>query len=241
MITTEIAFQWLGAAYFIFPLVVGYTFPTFYEDEVRLKMRKNKKKASAGESAPETAIFKDMPYTLPMWVFTPVWWVVCMATAAVFILYWQNPSVAHPDRADTVFALLYAVPWLELLWSYLFFRPYSWVGATIVSWILLAVFALVWTFTVWSGITTVAIMILLVIPSLWLIIASVISIIWNNQVEIGPITRGVELRHYKLNLLLANAEKLLALVNALPPDLQQQFATLRQRAFTPSSSHHVAV
>ena len=238
MITSEIAFQWTGAAFFILPLAIGYTFPTFYEDVVRLKAKARKDGKPAKDL--ETVVFKDMPYTLPMWVFTPVWWVVCMATAACYILYWQNPSLTHPDRADTVFALFYAVPWLELLWSYLFFKPYSWVGATIVSWILLIVFALIWTFTIWSGITTVAIMILLVIPTLWLLIASVIGVIWNTRFYIGEVRAAVENRHYYMNLLIANAPAILKAAGiALPPEMTNLniAGPLRQRHFTPSSSH----
>lgn len=239
MITSLIAFQWTSAAYFILPLVVGYTLPTFYEDVVRLKS-KARKEGKAPKDV-ETFVFKDAPYTLPMWVFTPVWWVVCMCTAACYILYWQNPSLIHPDRADTVFALFYAIPWLELLWAYLFFRPYSWVGATIVSWILLIDFALIWAFTIWSGITTVAIMILLVPPTLWLIIASVISVIWNTQFNISEVRASVETRHYYMNLLIANAPALLKQINVSVQENLSIAAPLRQRHFTPSSSHATGV
>jgi hypothetical protein len=125
---------------------------------------------------------------------------VCFA--AVTVLYWQGPSLTHPDRADTVFALMIAIPFLELLWSYLFFRPYSFVGAAVVAWVLLIDVALQWTFIVWSGNTETAIMILLVPPSIWLLIAAPLSTVAAARVNIHELVELVEKKRVAMNQLL---------------------------------------
>lgn len=200
MLNTVLAFQWFSAAFFLLPVAGYYSMPTFYEDEFR---KKNRQGAEAGKSE-ETYTFREAISSPAAWIFTPIWWVVCMATAAVAILYWQDPSVVHPDRADTVFGLLYALPFLELLWSFLFFRPYSFIGATIVAWIILIDYALLWVFIIWSGNTDTPIMILLVIPSLWLLIAAPWTtwVACQPEADIRKIVKRAEEKRIALNMLI---------------------------------------
>jgi tryptophan-rich sensory protein len=203
MIDTTIAFQWFAAlAFFLIPVAGPYTMPTFYEDELRKQNRsKNDKTEEGEEEKPQT--FRQIVSSPAAWIFTPIWWVVNVCFAAVAVLYWQGPSLTHPDRADTVFALMIAIPFLELLWSYLFFRPYSFVGAAVVAWVLLIDIALQWAFIVWSGNTETAIMILLVPPSIWLLIAAPLSTIAAVRVDIHELVELVEKKRVALNQLLA--------------------------------------
>jgi tryptophan-rich sensory protein len=202
MLNTVLAFQWFSAAFFLLPVAGYYSMPTFYEDEFR-----KKKVDSEGNQSKETYTFRQAVSSPEAWIFTPIWWVVCMATAAVAILYWQDPSVVHPDRADTVFGLLYALPFLELLWTLLFFRPYSFVGAAIVAWIILIDYALLWVFIIWSGNTDTPIMILLVIPSLWLLIAAPWTTWVAYQFDVRKITNRAEAKRKALNELLEKQMK----------------------------------
>lgn len=223
MLNTVLAFQWFSAAFFLLPVAGYYAMPTFYEDELRKK--KNGSDTEADKDKKVT--FRQAVSSPEAWIFTPIWWVVCMATAAVAILYWQNPSVVHPDRADAVFGLLYAIPFLELLWSFLFFRPYSFVGAAIVAWIILIDYALLWVFIIWSGNTDTPIMILLVIPSLWLLIAAPWTTWVAYKVPIGPLVKNVEYKRIALDMLIK--EKVEQLKNEGILKYKQKFNELRQR------------
>jgi tryptophan-rich sensory protein len=225
MLNTVLAFQWFSAAFFLLPVAGYYSMPTFYEDELR---KKNDDKTDDEAKKPaETYTFRDAVASPAAWIFTPIWRVVCMATAAVAILYWQDPSVVHPDRADAVFGLLYALPFLELLWSFLFFRPYSFVGAAIVAWIILIDYALLWVFIIWSGNTDTPIMILLVIPSLWLLIAAPWTTRAALKVNIHPLVKRAEEKRIALNVLLD--EKILELKRNGLLKSKLQLKPLRQR------------
>lgn len=203
MIDTTIAFQWFGTlAFFLIPIAGPYNMPTFWEDELWKNNRPKKEKVEeGGEEKPSVRQMFGSPVA---WIFTPIWSIVNVCFAAVAVLYWQSPSLMHPDRADTVFALLIAIPFLELFWSYLFFRPYSFVGSAAVAWVLLVDVALLWTFIVWGGNTDTAIMILLVPPSLWLLIAAPWNTIFASRNNIHEIEQNVQKKHIALNELLAS-------------------------------------
>jgi len=225
MIDMTIAFQWFGTlAFFLIPVAGPYTMPTFYEDELR--KRRGAKDTESGDEKPQT--FRQIVSSPAAWVFTPIWWVVNVCFAAVAVLYWQGPSVTHPDRADTVFALMIAIPFLQLLWSYLFFRPYSFVGAAVVAWVLLIDVALLWTFIVWGGNTETAIMILLVPPSIWLLIAAPLSTVAASRVDIHELVEIVEKKRVALNQLLylqMNGKLMTQLASAMPQSVQTRFRT----------------
>lgn len=228
MIDTTIAFQWFATlAWFLLPCAGPYTMPTFYEDELR-EWKGKSKSAEAGASE-ETRTFRDIVASPAAWVFTPIWWVVNAAFGAVAVLYWQNPSITHPDRADVVFAMMLAVPPLELLWSFLFFRPYSFVGAAVVAWILLADVAVQWAFIVWSGNTMTAIMIILVIPSIWCLIAAPWSSVVASRVPIKELVEIVEQKRVALETLIRMQMngKFASLASKMMPTMGS--STLRQR------------
>jgi hypothetical protein len=194
MITTEIAFHWFTAAFFLLPTFMPYRMPTFYDDQ----FRKN-------PNSPDSLLsYRESHYLVPApGIFEPVWWIVGMATAAVAILYWQHPGITNTDFADTVFGLLYSIPFLQVLAGYLYFKPVSWYGTAVVCTVILAVIGCLWGFIIASGVNTWYILVLLSIPSVWAILVTAWTWWWAVKFPIDEAQQLVVSKHVALNQLLA--------------------------------------